>query len=148
MLLSGTFDLGARVTTNGREGASNQLRAAPRNVPQLSSFLGMVNYYHKFIPNASSMMAPLYKLIAKNKPWVWGREQEAAFKKVKACLTSPNVLVHYDPDKALLLSCDASPYGIGAVLSHVTCDEEKPTAYASRTKLFRQCPLPGYNAGL
>ena len=41
--------------------------------------------------------------------------------------------MHYDPDKALLSSCDASPYGIGAVLSDFTGDEEKPIAYASRT---------------
>ena len=47
-------------------------------------------------------------------------------------LTSTALLVHYDPTKPLVLSCDASPYGVGAVLSQVCSGEEKPVAYASR----------------
>ena len=44
------------------------------------------------------------------------------------------MLVHYDPDKPLVLTCDASPYGIGAVLSHTVEDgTDRPVAYASRT---------------
>ena len=48
-------------------------------------------------------------------------------------LTSSALLVHYDPSKSLLLSCDASRYGVGAVLSQVCNGDEKPVAYASRT---------------
>ena len=51
-----------------------------------------------------------------------------------ALLTSDTVLAHYDPTRPLLLACDASPYGIGAVLSHTFEDgSERPVAYASRT---------------
>lgn len=53
---------------------------------------------------------------------------------VKLLLESKEVLVHFDPNLELTLECDASPYGIGAVLSHVFPDgEEKPIAFASRT---------------
>ena len=53
---------------------------------------------------------------------------------MKELLHSAKLLVHYDPDKDIVLSCDASPYGVGAVLSHVMKDgSEKPVGFASRT---------------
>ena len=87
----------------------------------------MVNLYLLFL-------APLHRLLEKHTSWTWGTEQQQAFDKVKALLTSDTVLAHYDSDKPLLLACDASPYGIGAVLSHAFEDgSERPVAYASHT---------------
>ena len=66
--------------------------------------------------------------------WSWGKFQDQAFRKAKELLSSAPVLTYYDPNKPLLLSCDASPYGVGAVLSHQLPDNsERPVAYASRT---------------
>lgn len=101
---------------------------------QLKSFLGLVNYYGKFLPHLSNTLAPLYRLLQKETPWSWGREQEKSFQSAKAQLTSDCVLVHYDPEKELILACDASPYGVGAVLSHRMEDkQDRPVAFASRS---------------
>ena len=63
-----------------------------------------------------------------------GAEQQAAFSKSKALLSSDRLLVHYDPDLPLVLACDASPVGVGAVLSQRMPEGgERPIAFASRT---------------
>ena len=106
----------------------------PTNVTELRSFLGIVNYYGKFLPHLSTKLSPLYNLLHKNKKWMWTDKQDKAFQLAKEALQTDSVLVHYDSTKPLLLACDASEYGIGAVLSHIMDDgQEKPIAYASRT---------------
>ena len=131
--------LGCIIDENGRHPTDEKIRAIreaprPQNVSELRAFLGIINYYGKFMPNLSSNLAPLYGLLKKNSKWVWGEPQESAFKQAKEALQDDALLVHYDPDKPLILACDASQYGIGAVLSHVMEDgQERPIAYASRT---------------
>ncbi|XP_056089739.1 uncharacterized protein K02A2.6-like [Rhinichthys klamathensis goyatoka] len=106
----------------------------PSNITQLRSFLGLLNYYGRFIPNLANIANPLNALLCKGKRWQWSAECDAAFKKAKEQLVSQNVLTHYDPQNAIRLACDASPYGIGAVISHMLpSGEEKPIAFASRT---------------
>ena len=106
----------------------------PQNISQLRSFLGMVNYYSKFLEHLSTELAPLYTLLKKKSKRKWGPSEDEAFKLVKQQLAEAPVLEHYDPRKPLTLATDASPYGIRAVLSHVMEDgSEKPVAYASRT---------------
>ena len=79
----------------------------------------------------ANTLAPLYSLLQKTTRWSWGKPQQSAFQEAKAHLTSENLLTHYDPSKELLLSCDASPYGIGAVLSHRAQDgTDQPIAFA------------------
>ena len=106
----------------------------PKNVAELRSFLGILNYYGKFLPNLSSKLAPLYRLLHKQTKWSWGREQEKAFTEAKNALQADALLVHFDPNKPLIVEADASQYGIGAVLSHKMQDgQERPIAFASRT---------------
>ena len=106
----------------------------PCNVAELRSFLVLVNYYNRFLPNLSRMVHPLNQLLDNNHQWKWTEQCETAFYNVKEMITSEQVLTHYDPSLPLRLACDASPVGIGAVLSHVMNDgTERPIAFASRT---------------
>ena len=100
---------------------------------ELRSFLGLVNYYGKFLPDLVTTAAPLYNL-SKNTSWWWGKDQQSAFEKVKTLLQSHDLLVHFDPIKKILLATDASPFRVGAVLSHCMEDgSERPIAYASHS---------------
>ncbi|XP_023809022.1 uncharacterized protein K02A2.6-like [Oryzias latipes] len=107
---------------------------SPTSVTELKAYLGLLNFYNRFLPNLSTLLAPLHKLLRKDEKWVWGPDQERVFKLSKELLQSDRVLVHYDERKELILSCDASPYGVGAVLAHRMPDgQEKPIGFASRT---------------
>eukprot|EP00731_Ephydatia_muelleri_P037001 Em0374g4a len=123
---------GIRPTQEKRQAIVNA--PAPGDATQLKSFIGLVNYYSKFLPSLADTLAPLYKLLGKHQRWHWGKEQADAFQKAKSQLSSDILLVHFDPGRKLAISCDASPYGIGAVLSHVYEDgTDRPIAYASRS---------------
>ena len=80
----------------------------PKNVNELRSFLGILNYYSKFLPAMSSHLAPLYCLLRKQTKFTWGSEQEKAFSWAKNALQADSLLVHFDPDKPLIVECDAS----------------------------------------
>lgn len=95
-----------------------QKAPSPKNVTELKAYLGLLNYYNKFLPNLSTVLVPVHKLLWKDAKWNWGGEQEAAFAQSKKMIHSVQVLVHHDPQKDVILSCDASPYGLSAVLSH------------------------------
>ena len=103
-------------------------------LPNFVFFLGILNYYGKFLPNLSTKLYPLHTLLGKKTKWVWDKPQQDAFQMAKEALQANSLLVHYDPSKPLILACDASQYGIGAVLSHIMDNgEECPIAYSSRT---------------
>ncbi|XP_058868762.1 uncharacterized protein K02A2.6-like [Acipenser ruthenus] len=107
---------------------------APENVSQLRSFLGLLNYYSRFIPNLATILSPLNALLCQGKQWQWTKDCEKSFKMAKEQLVSSEVLTHFDGNLPITLACDASPYGVGAVISHVLPGgEERPIAFASRT---------------
>ena len=79
------------------------------------------------------MVHPLNQLL-ENHQWKWTEQCETAFYNVNEMITSEQVLTHYDPSLPRRLARDASPVGIGAVLSHVMNDGTgRPTDFASRT---------------
>ena len=107
--------LGHTISADGLRPSQKKVRAImqapkPHNVSQLRAFLGLVNYYGKFLSQLSSTLAPLYRLLEKQNKWNWGPAQDRAFQAAKSQLTSSCLLVHYDPQKEIVLSCDASPY--------------------------------------
>ena len=95
-----------------------QKAQTPSNVSELKSFLGLLNYNSKFLPNLSSSLSPLYSLLQADKIWTWDYKEEESFIAAKALLSSSKLLVHYVPNMPLMLSCDVFSYGVGAVLSH------------------------------
>ena len=105
----------------------------PKDVSQLQAFLGMLNYYHRFLPDAATILEPLHQLLRKGSTWQWRKEQQEAFAKFKELLESPELLVHFDPAKELVFATDASDYSVGAVLSHkMEGGTERPIGYMSR----------------
>ncbi|CAG9110788.1 unnamed protein product [Plutella xylostella] len=106
----------------------------PKDVTEVKRFLGMVNYYRTFIPNASMVLSPLHELLRAGAAWEWGARQQQAFELAKRELASDRVLAHFDPEAQVLLSVDAGPEGLGAVLSQLCKDGvERPLAFGSRS---------------
>ena len=113
--------------------------STPQNTTQLRSFLGLLNYHGRFIPNLSTTLYPLNQLLCKDQPWNWKQDCQQAFQVAKAFLTSSQILVHFDANKPVILECDASQYGIGAVISHRFPDvHERPIAHASAHSMRRR----------
>ncbi|XP_050432724.1 uncharacterized protein K02A2.6-like [Adelges cooleyi] len=106
--------------------------AAPQNRSELKSFLGLVTYYTKFVKNAARILKPLYDLLKAGAKWSWSKEAGDAFDNIKSILSSKPVLDHYDPSVPIKLMVDASSIAVGAVISQVYGNAEKPVAYASR----------------
>ena len=100
----------------------------PTDKASLLRFLGMVKYLSKFMPNESSITAPLRALLKEDSVWQWHHEQDAALENIKRVLTSEPVLKFYEVDKPVTIQCDASQTGLGACL----LQDGKPVAYASR----------------
>ena len=89
----------------------------PKNATQLESFLDMLKYYHRHLPNLAHILEPLHKLLRKSSKWNWGRVQKQSFEKIKEILCSVKFLIHYKPKKPLVLVCDTSLYKLGTALS-------------------------------
>ena len=138
LLLQPSVDyLGYLVDAEGLHTTTEKINAIlnaprPKDVCQLRSFLGLVNYYGQFVPDLATTAYPLNNLLKQDTTWKWSEECEIAFCKFKEQLASTSVLVHYDVNKPLKLACDASAY----VLFHIIIMEdgsEQPVAYASQT---------------
>ncbi|XP_064487305.1 uncharacterized protein K02A2.6-like [Ornithodoros turicata] len=130
--------LGHRIDGEGIHPMEKNLQAIkdaplPKNISELRSFLGMLTFYSRFLPSMTTMLAPLYHLLEKKVAWHWGHEQGEAFNRAKTALVNAKVLTHFDPTKELRLECDASSYGLGAVLFHRVHGSDRPIGFRSRT---------------
>lgn len=106
---------------------------APSSKSELQAFLGLLNFYNVFLPHKDTVAEALHCLLSDHSPWTWGRKEATAFSAVKDLLTSTNILVQYSANLPLTLTCDTSPYEVGAVLSHwLPSGTEAPITYFSR----------------
>ena len=105
----------------------------PTNAEEVRSFLGLVNFSARFIPNLASITEPLRELTRKGVPFKWGAEQKVAFETLKSNLGRAETLAYFDRNAEVTkLITDASPVGLGAVLTQVQEGQERVIAYASR----------------
>ena len=109
----------------------------PKNVKEIQQFLGLCNYYRRFINQFSDIASPLTHLTKKGVDFVWDDRCLRSFEKLKQALCEAPVLSYPMNDGEFILDCDASDSGIGGVLSQVQHGKEKPVCYASK-KLDKQ----------
>lgn len=106
----------------------------PSNVKEMRSFLGMVTYCSKFLPNFATVTYPLRQLLRKDCTWNWSIEHQTAFDNLKSLLLSSDTLAYYNPNAYTEVVTDASPVGLGAVITQRQPDGTlRPISYASRS---------------
>jgi len=106
----------------------------PKNVTEVQSFVGFVNFYRRFIPEFSHVAKPLHQLTKKGEPWQWSETEEGAFRELKGLVTSAPVLVLPDQKAQFRLETDVSGYATGAILSQL-CDDRMwhPIGFMSKS---------------
>lgn len=107
----------------------------PLTVKGLQEFLGMINFYHRFIPNAAALLQPLHSALKKSKPRHainWTHDMDNAFRSSKAALVSATMLNHPIPGVPISLTSDASDKAVGAVLEQYVNKSWQPLAFFSK----------------
>ncbi|GBG43234.1 hypothetical protein CBR_g76835 [Chara braunii] len=103
----------------------------PRTLTELRSFLGLANYYRKFVRNFSTIVAPLRRLLKKEAIWQWDKDCTSALKKLKRALIEYPILKVADPSLPFVVTTDASQYRIGAVLQQDDDNGYRPVEFMS-----------------
>lgn len=111
----------------------------PKCPKDIKSFLGLVSYYRRFIPDLAKLAKPLTSLLKKDTVFSWENEHQLAFESLKGKLISAPILAYPDFTQPFLLTCDASNYAISAILSQGPIGQDRPIAYASRTLNKAEC---------
>jgi len=103
-------------------------------VKGVRKFLGLTNYYRRFIKDFARVARPMNVLTRKDEKWQWGNEQQKAFDELKKVFTSKPVLAALDLDKEFRVEADTSNYATGGVLL-MKCSDEKwrPVAFISKS---------------
>src|ERR1700721_1888251 len=131
--------LGHIISTNGISMDTRKIKAivdwpVPQNRHDVMSFLGLANYYRKFIKDFSAIVTPISNLLTKKGIWNWNQEQDDAFKLIKEAITKAPILRLPNPELKFTVTTDASDYALGAVLTQRFDDTnfDHPIAFHSR----------------
>ena len=100
----------------------------------MQKFLGLTNYYRRFIKDFAKIAAPLHVLVRKDQKWKWEQEQEEAFGRLKRAFTTESVLAIPDINREIRVEVDASDYTTEGVLL-TKCEDGKwrPVAFISKS---------------
>jgi len=130
--------LGVVIGPNGIEMEKEKVEGVlswpqPKNVKNVIKFLGLTNYYRRFIKDFARVARPMNMLTRKDEKWTWGDNQQKTFKELNQIFTTKSVLAALDLDKEFRVEVDASNYATGGVLS-MKCSDEKwrPVAFISK----------------
>ena len=104
----------------------------PKDTSTVRSYMGMTNYLRDYIPDFAIKARPLTMLCSAKVPFVWGPEQQHAFRQLQDALLAAPVLHHLDYRLPIIVRSDASLKGVGAVLLQVVDGQERAVAYRSR----------------
>ena len=130
--------MGFLISGKGYRPAESKIAAVenfrvPESPEEVRSFLGLVNYCGSFIPDLSTVSEPLRKLTRKDVDFVWTGEQDVSFEKLKHNLVSSETLGLYNLNAKTRIIADASPVGLGCVLTQYSEKGWRPICYASKS---------------
>jgi len=105
----------------------------PQCVRNVKKFLGLANYYRRFVKDFTKVALPMNRLTRKDEKWRWEEEQQAAFEQLKAVFTIRPVLATPELDKEFRVEADVSKFATGGVLS-IKCEDNlwRPMAFISK----------------
>ena len=133
--------LGHQVNKDGISPLTSQVKVIqdfqqPPTLRKLREFLGLVNFYHHFIPRCTSILAPLNALLkttsTNSRSLQWNSDATFSFQQIKDALAPATLLVHPKPDVPINIMTDASDVVMGAVLQQYLDGQWCPLAYFSR----------------
>ena len=131
--------LGVVIGPNGIEMEKEKVNGVlswpqPKNVKDIRKFLGLANYYRRFIKDFARVARPINMLTRKDVKWQWGIEQQKAFDELKGMFTTKPVLAALDLDKEFRVEANVSNYATGGVLS-MKCSDEiwRPVTFISKS---------------
>lgn len=110
----------------------------PTTTRSLRRFLGLVNFYHRFIPHCAAILQPLHTLLSEHParpraaPLVWTDAAQTAFTSIRTAISQATLLCHPHPTARLCLMTDASDVGLGGALQQLVDDVWQPLAFFSR----------------
>lgn len=105
----------------------------PQNLKELQAFLGLTNYYRRFVQGYADIARSLHNLTRKGVTYHWKAEQEVAFGALKKALTTTPILAYPLAEGRMILDTDAANFSIGAVLSQEQGQVERVISYSSRS---------------
>jgi len=147
--------LGHRISSNGifmdpKKVSSILEWPIPKNVKELQSFLGLANYYRRFIPSFAAIAHPLHCLLKKNVKFIWSTETQDAFDNIKSRFSSAPILAYPNRELPFMVETDSSNFAIGAILSQTLPKDNKvhPVAFFSRSLNAAERNYPIYDKEL
>ncbi|XP_046746420.1 uncharacterized protein K02A2.6-like [Diprion similis] len=129
--------LGHHISEKGIRPTENSIEAVlefrtPENAEEVRSFLGLINFSSRFIPDLATTSEPLRRLTKKNHKFEWNKEQERAFQELKKAIVRPGTLGFFQKGVKTQVIADASPVGLGAVLIQIQKDGPRVIKYVSK----------------